>query len=204
LLSIENEKKFYQKINQNYDHIKLQKNEKIEEIIKKIENYEHIIMDSLSSLILRYGVEDVIFLINSLLDEKKTILGILHSDMHEKMELEKVIYQNDAIIKIKNKSNEREYEFEIFSKREKNKLIKNIECYKLENFDLELLVNENNEFSSNGNDTKKEVQLSFKLSLSEKEKNEKDKLILPFHKNSNDIEDMIEYDSEDPDDDLEI
>jgi hypothetical protein len=204
LLSIENEKKFYQKINQNYDHIKLQKNEKIEEIIKKIENYEHIIMDSLSSLILRYGVEDVIFLINSLLDEKKTILGILHSDMHEKMELEKVIYQNDAIIKIKNKSNEREYEFEIFSKREKNKLIKNIECYKLENFDLELLVNGNNEFSSNGNDTKKEVQLSFKLSLSEKEKNEKDKLILPFHKNSNDIEDMIEYDSEDPDDDLEI
>lgn len=182
-----------------------------------------LIIDSLSHAVIQYGFPIIYQMLHQLLKSSDIIriLTVYHADILEDSSTFSQYFQHLAtlILKINTSFNENEGRITYTYKKSSGKVIRHIENYKFENehlhtepikkLDPKLLVQENLNLISPENLT------TFKISLEDKEKESRDKLILPYLPKDDldqsqggnifyQFDGSDDWDEEDPDDDLDI
>eukprot|EP01121_Diplochlamys_sp_Union-15-3_P017863 TRINITY_DN6380_c0_g2_i1.p1 TRINITY_DN6380_c0_g2~~TRINITY_DN6380_c0_g2_i1.p1 ORF type:complete len:203 (-),score=19.70 TRINITY_DN6380_c0_g2_i1:46-612(-) len=178
-----------------------------------------LVIDSLSSLILHLGLEQVIKLLQTIRNSTKVrffpILVVLHNDLHDDFIIKSIerlavsiITMNqppsDTLIAIRGT-------YQLIQKRKSGKATKSLEHYIIHE-NMELKFFSDNEVKKKVTQQKQKeslTNLTFNLELTEEQKAAKDKVILPYSREaqasqkSEIIFDEDDFDS-DPDEDLDI
>jgi elongator complex protein 5 len=190
-----------------------------------------MIIDSISSLVQRFGVNPVCRLLTKLVSGEKgkyaSIVGVLHEDLHSDFEvkaIERVAYTVVASVPLPDVMGVDVHGcYEIIQKRKSGKVSRVPEYYKVEDIgrlklitdsEFQKLVGKQEEGAGEA-DKKPPSGLTFNLELTEEQRLAKDKVVLPYERPAIEVggadagtifidEDDDAFEGSDPDDDLDI
>eukprot|EP01080_Neovahlkampfia_damariscottae_P008099 gene8099-12560_t len=175
-----------------------------------------VIINSISGMILRYGFNETISMIYKLKSQSNIIFGVLHKDTFSEKNLETLKHPAKAWIKIQKENDPHiDYTVDILSIRQKSKLISTSESFSIKSGSLQTVykVKEENYQTENKEIENLNNDLTFKLGLSQKEEEERSKVILPYVHEGKKLNELIkedleeyyeDYEADDPDDDLDL
>ncbi|CAH0548804.1 unnamed protein product [Brassicogethes aeneus] len=189
----------------------------LDEVAKNVSNTDIVIINSLSNAIINFGVSEVYRFLNILIAEKcvQQILTILHTDLLlDKNCVEFFEHLCTLSIRIKPKFYSDNARVKYRYKKVGGKIIMQMEEYKFENNNLLTYKIETDASKIEqvvANNVNPENLSTFRIGLSEQEKLSKENVVLPYlpktdkeGKITYTMEDIDDWDEEDPDDDLDI
>ncbi|KAK2705907.1 hypothetical protein QYM36_016054 [Artemia franciscana] len=180
--------------------------------MQDVEERTLVIFDSLTTLIMSYGNEKVMSLLQVLLKAKAMIVGLVHPECHTAEFVSELMYISDCSVISKKRLNSNSNWIQIRWKKPSGKVTVQVESYKLD--DLAGLVSSNVIGKEEQNDENEILPFStFRLALSEKEELDRKQVVLPFTKKSIESQKTSsqifyepdagdDFDEEDPDEDL--
>ncbi|XP_022905319.1 elongator complex protein 5 [Onthophagus taurus] len=199
---------------------------RLDEVISELSRVSVVIIDSLVHVINEYGFHQTYKWINELIQNKGIeiqIIAVLHRDILEERNVVRYLEHLSTFVISLEPKFLRGNNFRVLYKYKKSsgKVIKSLEEFwidrdgvktkPIDKIDVKRLME-----GSIGEEVIPDQLTTFKISLEEHERKEKDKLVLPFHPTYNPqkeeggvqivyhLDENDDWDEEDPDDDLDI